>query len=179
MEFTLSRNCDYAKGGSAQLENHRSVGGYSGKGTRPSIAVAIPSCGLLSDASSIAILPPDQATHGVSALRLFPAKKSQKSDEACVFVTVNAHYGETERLPGRGREIVLAITGQPAAITAQPIWAGCSTARVQQALDKFAVPQLEQEELKAIVEGTRESIVVAPFGADAEIKCGRFAVDHP
>jgi hemoglobin len=33
----------------------------------------------------------------------------------------------------------------------------------QQALDKFAVPQPEQEELKAIVESTRESIVVAPL----------------
>jgi hemoglobin len=34
---------------------------------------------------------------------------------------------------------------------------------VQQALDKFGVPQPEQEELKAIVESTRESIVVAPL----------------
>jgi hemoglobin len=34
---------------------------------------------------------------------------------------------------------------------------------LQQALDKFAVPQPEQEELKAIVESTRESIVVAPL----------------
>jgi hemoglobin len=34
---------------------------------------------------------------------------------------------------------------------------------VQQALDKFSVPQPEQEELKAIVESTRESIVVAPL----------------
>ena len=33
----------------------------------------------------------------------------------------------------------------------------------QQTLDKFAVPQPEQEELKAIVESTRESIVVAPL----------------
>ena len=31
----------------------------------------------------------------------------------------------------------------------------------QQTLDKFAVPQPEQEELKAIVESTRESIVIA------------------
>ena len=33
----------------------------------------------------------------------------------------------------------------------------------QQTLDKFAVPQPEQEELKAIVDSTREAIVVAPF----------------
>jgi hemoglobin len=33
----------------------------------------------------------------------------------------------------------------------------------QQTLDKFALPQPEQEELKAIVESTRESIVVAPL----------------
>ncbi len=34
---------------------------------------------------------------------------------------------------------------------------------VQQALDKFGVPQPEQEELKAIVESTRDAIVVAPL----------------
>jgi hemoglobin len=34
---------------------------------------------------------------------------------------------------------------------------------VQQTLDKFQVPQPEQEELKAIVESTRDAIVVAPF----------------
>ena len=33
----------------------------------------------------------------------------------------------------------------------------------QQTLDKFQVPQPEQEELKAIVESTKESIVVRPF----------------
>src|SRR5918996_4240491 len=33
----------------------------------------------------------------------------------------------------------------------------------QQTLDKFAVPQPEQDELKAIVESTREAIVVAPL----------------
>jgi hemoglobin len=33
----------------------------------------------------------------------------------------------------------------------------------QQTLDKFAVPHREQEELKAIVESTREAIVVAPL----------------
>jgi hemoglobin len=33
----------------------------------------------------------------------------------------------------------------------------------QQTLDKFAVPQPEQEELKTIVESTRESIVIAPL----------------
>ena len=35
----------------------------------------------------------------------------------------------------------------------------------QQTLDTFAVPQPEQEELKAIVESTRESIVAAPVEA--------------
>jgi hemoglobin len=35
----------------------------------------------------------------------------------------------------------------------------------QQTLDTFAVPQPEQDELKAIVESTRESIVVAPVEA--------------
>lgn len=34
---------------------------------------------------------------------------------------------------------------------------------LQQALDKFGVPQPEQEELKAIVESTRAAIVVAPL----------------
>ena len=34
---------------------------------------------------------------------------------------------------------------------------------LQQTLDKFAVPQPEQEELKTIVESTKEAIVVAPF----------------
>jgi len=34
---------------------------------------------------------------------------------------------------------------------------------LQQSLDKFAVPQQEQEELRAIIESTREAIVVAPF----------------
>jgi hemoglobin len=33
----------------------------------------------------------------------------------------------------------------------------------QQTLDKFQLPQPEQEELKAIVESTKESIVVRPF----------------
>src|ERR671932_856316 len=33
----------------------------------------------------------------------------------------------------------------------------------QQTLDKFEVPQPEQEELKGIVEATKESIVVRPF----------------
>jgi len=33
----------------------------------------------------------------------------------------------------------------------------------QQTLDKFAVPQPEQRELVAIVESTREAIVIAPF----------------
>jgi hemoglobin len=34
---------------------------------------------------------------------------------------------------------------------------------LQQAFDRFGVPGQEQEELKAIVEGTKESIVVRPF----------------
>ncbi len=34
---------------------------------------------------------------------------------------------------------------------------------VQQTLDKFQVPQQEQDELKAIVESTKESIVVKPL----------------
>jgi hemoglobin len=33
----------------------------------------------------------------------------------------------------------------------------------QQTLDKFDVPGTEQQELKAIVESTKESIVVRPF----------------
>jgi hemoglobin len=33
----------------------------------------------------------------------------------------------------------------------------------QQTLDRFAVPQQEQQELKTIVESTKESIVVRPF----------------
>jgi hemoglobin len=37
----------------------------------------------------------------------------------------------------------------------------------QQTLDKFAVPQPEQQELMALVESTKEAIVVAPFQAGA------------
>ena len=33
---------------------------------------------------------------------------------------------------------------------------------VRTSLDRFAVPQAEPEELRAIVEGTREAIVTAP-----------------
>jgi hemoglobin len=36
----------------------------------------------------------------------------------------------------------------------------------QQTLDKFQVPQAEQEELRAIVESTREAIVVAPLAEE-------------
>ena len=36
---------------------------------------------------------------------------------------------------------------------------------LQQTLDTFAVPQPEQDELKAIVESTRESIVAVPTDA--------------
>jgi hemoglobin len=39
----------------------------------------------------------------------------------------------------------------------------------QQTLDKFDVPQPVQEELKAIVESTREAIVVAPFQEGPEL----------
>jgi hemoglobin len=39
---------------------------------------------------------------------------------------------------------------------------------LQQAFDRFRVPEQEQEELKAIVEGTKESIVVRPFQEGAE-----------
>lgn len=39
---------------------------------------------------------------------------------------------------------------------------------VQQALDKFAVPHPEQDELKAIVESTKDAIVVTPFQAGPE-----------
>ena len=35
---------------------------------------------------------------------------------------------------------------------------------LQQTFDKFGLPQPEQEELKAIVESTKEAIVVAPLG---------------
>lgn len=42
----------------------------------------------------------------------------------------------------------------------------------QQTLDKFAVPQPEQEELKAIVESTKESIVVRPFQEGPEEPVG-------
>jgi hemoglobin len=40
----------------------------------------------------------------------------------------------------------------------------------QQTLDKFDVPQQEQEELKTIVESTKESIVVRPFQEGPEKK---------
>src|SRR5439155_5599792 len=40
---------------------------------------------------------------------------------------------------------------------------------VQQTLDRFAVPQPEQDELKAIVESTREAIVVSPFQEGPEV----------
>jgi hemoglobin len=42
----------------------------------------------------------------------------------------------------------------------------------QQTLDKFAVPQPEQQELKAIVETTKESIVVRPFQEGLEEPVG-------
>jgi hemoglobin len=43
---------------------------------------------------------------------------------------------------------------------------------VQQTLDKFGVPQPEQEEIRALVESTRESIVVKPFHEGAEEPAG-------
>src|SRR5215203_2398299 len=41
---------------------------------------------------------------------------------------------------------------------------------LQQALDKFGVPQPEQDELKAIVESTRESIVVEPLQEEGPVE---------
>jgi hemoglobin len=45
---------------------------------------------------------------------------------------------------------------------------------LQQAFDRFAVPEPEQDELKAIVESTKESIVVRPFqeGPDEPVVTG-------
>jgi hemoglobin len=43
---------------------------------------------------------------------------------------------------------------------------------LQQTFDKFEVPQPEQEELKAIVESTKEAIVVAPFEEGATATAG-------
>jgi hemoglobin len=43
---------------------------------------------------------------------------------------------------------------------------------VQQTLDTFHVPQPEQDELKAIIEGTRDAIVVAPFQEGPETPTG-------
>jgi hypothetical protein len=42
----------------------------------------------------------------------------------------------------------------------------------QQSLDRFGVPQPEQEELKAIVESTKESIIVRPFQEGPEEPAG-------
>ena len=42
----------------------------------------------------------------------------------------------------------------------------------QQTLEKFNVPQPEQDELKAIVESTREAIVVAPFQEGPAVTTG-------
>ena len=39
----------------------------------------------------------------------------------------------------------------------------------QQTLNKFSVPEGEQDELKAIVESTHEAIVVAPFQQGPEV----------
>jgi hemoglobin len=43
---------------------------------------------------------------------------------------------------------------------------------LQQAFDRFGVPEREQEELKAIVEGTKESIVIRPFQEGPEEPVG-------
>ena len=43
---------------------------------------------------------------------------------------------------------------------------------LQQTFDRFEVPQPEQEELKAIVESTKEAIVVAPFEEGASATAG-------
>ena len=42
---------------------------------------------------------------------------------------------------------------------------------LQQTLDKFNVPQAEQAELVAIVESTREDIVVSPVQENSERMC--------
>ena len=42
---------------------------------------------------------------------------------------------------------------------------------LQQTLDKFNVPQAEQAELVAIVESTREDIVVSPVQENSERTC--------
>jgi hemoglobin len=49
----------------------------------------------------------------------------------------------------------------------------------QQALDTFQVPRPEQEELKAIVESTREAIVVAPFEAGPTPTDGGTSTSRP
>lgn len=43
---------------------------------------------------------------------------------------------------------------------------------LQQTFDRFGVPEREQEELKAIVEGTKESIVIRPFQEGPEEPVG-------
>jgi hemoglobin len=43
---------------------------------------------------------------------------------------------------------------------------------LQQAFDRFGVPEREQQELKAIVEGTKESIVIRPFQEGLEEPAG-------
>jgi hemoglobin len=43
---------------------------------------------------------------------------------------------------------------------------------LQQAFDRFGVPEQEQEELKVIVAGTKESIVVRPFQEGPEERVG-------
>lgn len=45
---------------------------------------------------------------------------------------------------------------------------------LQQTLDKFEVPQLAQDELKAIVESTKEAIVVGPLQEEPVVR-GQFA----
>jgi hypothetical protein len=42
---------------------------------------------------------------------------------------------------------------------------------LQQTLDKFGVPQPEQNEIKAIVESTHEAIVVAASGRAKHLRC--------
>jgi hemoglobin len=44
---------------------------------------------------------------------------------------------------------------------------------LQQTFDRFGVPEREQQELKAIVEGTKESIVIRPFQEGPEEPVGR------
>ena len=72
-------------------------------------------------------------------------------------------------------ELVCQATGGPQYYSGRPMGTPIATSMItpdewqvfmgdfQQTLDKFGVPQSEQDGLKAIVESTREAIVVAPL----------------